>query len=367
MDPLSITTGVVTLLGASAATLRLFKRIGNLKNGPALIQSLNNEISDLHLAAMNINDYIKRARARKPQLTTTYAKLLDRCTEILEESKHRVQEVEALIHYRVLKPGREAEFEINRLHFLQERSRLVQLQTELRDSRQRISNLFAYLGIKEYSDTEVLLKDIRFNGSRLGEDVLKALQMLESGQGRLEDKLGQVLNVQVPDQISKNGAIQSLAGFAVKGVQVSVTQGHRIPGRGCHACSKRKRTSICWRTCLGILFVGYNPGFVNSQCEQNCFVTSESNLSLTYYFPTTFVNRAISLCAQHVGNLDLKFSISISQCLPPGDTTWLLICLADIEGLQELLSTGQLSIKARLTNGLGLLAVGWMRFQVSRH
>lgn len=59
MDPFSITTGVLTLLGACTAASRAFKKIRDLGQAPALIQALNNEISDLQLAMLNLNDYLQ--------------------------------------------------------------------------------------------------------------------------------------------------------------------------------------------------------------------------------------------------------------------------------------------------------------------
>ena len=81
MDPLSIATAVLALLGASAATLRTFRKIRDLKKAPELIQSLNNEISDLHLTTLNVNDYIARARANRNALPVTRENLLKSCSE----------------------------------------------------------------------------------------------------------------------------------------------------------------------------------------------------------------------------------------------------------------------------------------------
>lgn len=46
-DPLSVTTAVVTLLGTASAAGKALKKLASLRNAPAQVLQLNNEVCTL--------------------------------------------------------------------------------------------------------------------------------------------------------------------------------------------------------------------------------------------------------------------------------------------------------------------------------
>ena len=56
MDPLTLTTGIVTLVQACASLSKTVAKIVRLKDAAGLVQAVNNEISDLHLVSMQVQE-----------------------------------------------------------------------------------------------------------------------------------------------------------------------------------------------------------------------------------------------------------------------------------------------------------------------
>ena len=73
MDPLSIATGVVTLIGAGSTVGNGFKRVINLRRAPAILKALQDDVTCARLLASNAADRIQRAAAKLDQQTLTAA------------------------------------------------------------------------------------------------------------------------------------------------------------------------------------------------------------------------------------------------------------------------------------------------------
>ena len=303
---------------------------------------------------------MERARKEGAKLPTAHAKLFESCTEVLEQTKKKVQEVEALIHYCVLKPGREANLEVSRFYFLQERDRLVQLQMELRNSRQRISIFSGYFGITEASKIQVLLKDIQNSSIATREDILNALFALDEGQAKVEEKLGQILDAQSASQApddKRTRAIVSLEGSALESVQVSVVRmSYQIPGPKCR-CHRRRMSTNFLSNCLGSLSLRYTAVVVDRQRRKLCFCVPKGELLFTYHFPKRIIDLILSLRAGYCGHFNLTFSLSVAQRLPSGHSLWAMVHEGDIDGLQRLFSEGKISIGVENCNGTGAFLV----------
>lgn len=85
MDPLSLATGVLTLLTACHAASRIFVNIRML-DAPGLIQSLNNEITDLSLILLDIQDYLGGTGSQEPAAPQISNALFKLCLSTLEHA-----------------------------------------------------------------------------------------------------------------------------------------------------------------------------------------------------------------------------------------------------------------------------------------
>ena len=192
MDPFSVATGIITLLGVSATASQTLKKIRNLREAPELLQAINNEISDLHLAILNVNNYIEKRRAVGADLEGIDAKLFQQCFQVLEQTKEKIYTVDELIRNRILKPNNA----VDRLSFLRERNQLIQLQAELRHARQRSLSLFSYFSTKDASRIEGLLTDVYLSTSQTRCDLLQGFSILHEDQEQLKQDLHDFLDAQ---------------------------------------------------------------------------------------------------------------------------------------------------------------------------
>src|SRR5436190_15101892 len=101
MDPLSITVGVLTFLGAAKDTVKGLERLKALGNAPKEIQLLINEVTDIQLAISQL-DRTLQARGQLPdaQLSSMFV-----ISPLLERAKERMESLDQLINHRLLTAG----------------------------------------------------------------------------------------------------------------------------------------------------------------------------------------------------------------------------------------------------------------------
>ena len=332
MDPLSITAGVLALLEACHATGKLFLKIRML-DAPNLLQSLNNEITDLHLVLLDMSDYIRSVDIQGLDSSTVNDTLFQLCSSTLQQARAKVQETETLIHYDILKPGREHEFKVNRTAFLQHHSRLVQLQTHLRDARQKIVGLASHLGLRKFSRVEVLLNDIHSNN----------LPLLMQSQTELQRTLDQILRLQQSTSSTTSQSHQ-YASFGeasnISGIQMSVS-------RTRCACPLRA-VSAQHSTILGVLFTGYAAAPRTGPCRGHCSRHKEMKIWLHYVFPSWFLQYAIRFEAGSGRDSGtIRCSLTVAQTITHDHVVWDLIDIDDFDAIKSLIISGQLSVDAQ--------------------
>ena len=363
MDPLSLVTGILALLGACSTASKTLSKIRCLKRAPALLQALNNEIADLQLALMDINDYIERTELTKVVShgtgTSTTTTVFDICSSVIDQTRQTVQEIEAVVNYRILRPGREEGFEVNRLSFLGEMNRLNQFQADLRHARHRITSLFSHFGMKQAAAVNVDLQDLRVLGTQTRTDLLDSLSMLAEGQARIENSLSQAFELKPSS--NKTAEISHMAGGQVasklsrRSVEVTVVRRSAASKPTCQC--QRRRILKSFSSCLGKMFLGYTATPTVPGPQFKCSCENRANLVVFYVFPAWFLHRTIFLHLQYRSFEDLTCSLSIRQTLPHDHLIWSFIRQSDIRGMQRLLESGQLSPKAQSLDGVGLLHV----------
>ena len=354
MDPLSITAGAIALLGACTQASGTFMKIRRLKEAPAIIQSLNNEISDLHLIILDINDMIEKAKIKRLTFSHVDKRIFELCSSTLNQAREKVQEVEGLVHYSLLKAGREEYLKINKVIFLQEYKNLSLLQADLRDIRQKITALFIRLGMKEVSRIEVLL-----------ESMSNELPVLMQSQARIE---GTLLHMQSPpptpasttQRRPQNEAIhvleklEHLGSSMQSSIQVLVSRQTPRAFEVCCDCSRQTKL-VEMHTLFGSLFLGYAANPVVSSCNrQHCLDRKRTVIQLSYFFPLWCLRLVLLFRAQFISSSNITFSFSIRPIVPTHHIVYDMMEVGNLRGVKNLLVNGQISLDGQNSN-LGTL------------
>ena len=346
MDPFSLATGVLTLLGActtASATISKFRR---LKEAPGLIQALSNEISDLRLVLLDVSDHFRSTQSAGLVIPDIDRTICELSSSVLDQARVKVQEVEAVIQYEVTKPGRGADLKVDKTAFLRNYSRLLLLQADLRDTRQKMTSLFNHMGVRNFSRIEVLLNEIQAN------DIPELLQ----GQRRIESALNRLVDLQSPVSTVGNEAFQPVIttrreGSDLSSISVSVSR-LRPPGKQRMCTCSRRSASGRVGTLFGTLFVGYMATPIACQCDQGGHRFNEMELTLTYIFPSWFLRYAMSIQAKINTGGTIQCSLTIKQTIPFDHVIWDMIEVEDIPGMKRLLTSGQISIKAESSGSI---------------
>ena len=96
MDPLSITAGIISVLGAGGTVAGGLSKIRGLKRAPNVLLQLNNEVTDLQLLVQAIDELYRQ------HIDTTAIQQEVVCNA-LERAKHTVLNLEKFIQYTLTK------------------------------------------------------------------------------------------------------------------------------------------------------------------------------------------------------------------------------------------------------------------------
>ena len=349
MDPLSLTTGILALISACATAAATFGKIRRLNEAPEIIQALNNEISDLQLLLVDMRVYMERVQSRASTPPKVDEAVFRLCASTLGRIRDKILEVDSLIQYRLIKEDNEAGTRVHRGSFVRYRDKIIKFQAELREYRHRVADIARILEVRQVSRLEDILDDIR----------LEDLSILIQGQKRMEKQLSRLTN-----------RPQAISDAPMVDVQERVGAPSNEHSSICISLSKlrpaeRRIRCTCFRhgdparleAFLGTLFLGYGAAPTLSSNRQSCPHHYQTEIRVAYYFPVWFLKFALWLQVQF-GMAGLsRSSLPSVQILPPEHIALDLIRFGDIDGIKQLLSSGQLSIKAQLPNGANLLHV----------
>ena len=335
MDPLSLTTSVLALLGACGTASRTFAKIRRLRDAPALIQAINNEVADLHLVITDINEFFEDAQECGRHISSPEGKPLELYSSTLDQTRKKILAVEHVIAYRLLKPGREADLKIDRSVFLREESNLVRLRSELQDCRQRMIGLFSHLGIRKLANIE----------TRLDAICSDYLQNISQSQTRIESALGQVLSIQLlGSNTGRRPHSGVLPNSSLSSVELSVSRSRSSVEAAKCAC-RREKTSIYAQTFLGTLFACYSA--TPTVRRRDCPYHADRDLFVHYLFPTWFLQHMLCFQMKWNPGRNITYSLTITQTIPHEHVIYDMIVVEDIEGIRQLLLSEKLSIEAQ--------------------
>ena len=93
MDPLSITSGIITFLDAGGQIAKGLRKLIQLKEAPDALLALNNELGDFQSVVQDVDDLLQH------QSASTNIVLPSSMSRTLERSKSAVLALESLIAY----------------------------------------------------------------------------------------------------------------------------------------------------------------------------------------------------------------------------------------------------------------------------
>ena len=137
MDPLSITAGILAILGAGGKVGNGLKKIIALKHAPDALLALNNEVTDVQIAVQDVDDLLRRYT----DLSKTQIPII--VIRSLQQTKKTVLLVECFIAYDLttIEAGRQR---VDKSEWFQATSKVQDLKTKLQADK---SSLLLSLGV----------------------------------------------------------------------------------------------------------------------------------------------------------------------------------------------------------------------------
>ena len=361
MDPLSITTSILTLLGACNTASRTLAKLRTLRHASAIIDSLNNDVMEMEVALEHIDDYIDRTRSDLG-LPSAEPAVFRKCSLEMDRTNQKILEANNLLNRRILKQHEDGSFSIRKFQFYNEQKRLTQFHEDFRDARQRIISLFVQLGVTEAAKIEVLLNGLIFVGNESRADMLDGFSTLTQGQQRMEtamEGISQLLQSQqglISTNHDENSRALRLENSTYESVGLSVARVRRQSSESRCFCPLRPASRYL-HSYLGRLFMGYIVSPIIDSHQPKCTCKASAEFTFVYFFPTWFLNWVAAFCAQFSQQEGLTFSFFIIPVVSHDHVIWDLINAGDTEKMHMLFSTRQVSVRSTNSAGYGLLRV----------
>ena len=337
-DPLTLTTSILAILGACSTASKTLARFRKLKDARLVVQTLNNEISDLCLILERAKEHFEVVENRSSATSSMDKSFLKYYYFTLDQTRSKILQAESLIQYQLIKAGRETELQIDKSAYWREHGKLGQLKCDIRKSKQSIIGLFSQLGVSESSKLQVNLEEVRMR------DLPKILQ----STNRIESTLSEVLSLQSPKEDKEPGRPHNpLTGGLIRpelsSIEISVARlTSHTPATRC-SC-RRQRTSFYVQTFLGSLFMCYTA-YLEAHRDRLAYKTR--SIVVQYVFPTWFLRYMICFGTKWSPGRTMSSSLTIAQVIPSSHIVYDLITLEDIEGLRNLLVSDQIYIEAQ--------------------
>ena len=302
------------------------ERLSSLREAPDVILALNNEISDFRLVIFEVASYLRQEPTRSSPSAQAFS---TNVMLILDRARDRLIKLEALIEYRLVLPGTDGRIRLNKIGWTLERQKVKRIQEEIRSLRM---NLLAVVGVLISKSTlrlELQMAELRAVGDHLNDQVDRSLATVGATSSTAESLLGEVLHTLAQNQSraephSYNAITASNTSPArlPHSQEVVSTEEEEPVSTGEHAKSHNLRISVNLQRCsllctafctcrchirstwtsptwmsplLGRLFTGYaGLPFLSLACDKSsCLWSSQPSISIQYFFPTWFAQRAL--------------------------------------------------------------------------
>ena len=130
MDPLSISVGILTILGAGGQVAKGLKKLTSLKNAPTVLLALNNEVADIQCVVQELNDLARQHQDAfgRPMSSSVY--------RALESVKETVLALEKLIAYELTTiDSRDGQVKVRQTTWMGSQRKVEELQAQMRIDR----------------------------------------------------------------------------------------------------------------------------------------------------------------------------------------------------------------------------------------
>ena len=145
MDPLSMTAGILAVIGAGSTVHKGLKKILSARRLPDILFQLNNEVTDLQYVVQDVDDLLRQrsqSTGEDPCPLSSYASL----TSALEHAKATLLALESLIvHELTTVDSLDGRTKMNRITWLRVESKVKSLKDDIRTDRVRLSSALSLL------------------------------------------------------------------------------------------------------------------------------------------------------------------------------------------------------------------------------
>ena len=130
-DPLTVTTAIVTLLGAGGRIGKVLKKVVNLKNdAPDILLAVNNEITDLREVVQMFDDLLQR------QYNTSDAAPYSQLSVSLDKVKRTLLKLEQLFSYELtVVEGDDLHLRLDKSAWLQAEPKFCAIKDQIRNDK----------------------------------------------------------------------------------------------------------------------------------------------------------------------------------------------------------------------------------------
>ena len=137
-DPLSIAASVITVIGAADSIGKSLGKVKTLRNAPAEVLALQNEVSDLRIVLDDVNFCVLDMGSTETSTRITIR--LQHLSELVDRAKSQLLQLDKLLHYDIIKPGSlDGEFKVSRTEWLRAQSAVEAIRQSLRDVKLNIA------------------------------------------------------------------------------------------------------------------------------------------------------------------------------------------------------------------------------------
>ena len=138
MDPLSVTAGIVAVVGAASSVGRTLGKLASLRGAPDTIRALNNEIEDLRLILQEIDTLLRR------EIDSSGPSHHQSLSGSLQRAKDKLLELEGILEYQIMTVDDCGNTAVNRFGWARQQTQIQRIQVDLRAIR---LDLVAALGL----------------------------------------------------------------------------------------------------------------------------------------------------------------------------------------------------------------------------
>ena len=377
MDPLSITTSIISIAAVAASTAQAFKELRELcKTLPGRLHALSNEVSDIELVLHQVALVIEK-RTGKSTIEGQEAHiqhLLDQAGSKLKELKVIVDALGGL--------AKTTKTSIFRAHaWRKNQPKLQALQEDIKTVKCSLNIMLGASNSRDMMRIQVDLDTVSTITYNAAQSQLNMEQNLHTSLIRHQDNLTDCLTHMYEQVDQRIGDVEEL--LKVQAAQMQASQfnqmgnsyghrssypralpptrrhtqhlssessegvGMRVTQRGacrpgcpcnCHLQARSSTPGLIDRV-FGQMFVGYaGLPFVNAKCDtESCEKSQAAHISVEYWFPLGFAwSKILRLQLTYQARIGPQFELSTLRRVPDSAQCVNFALNGNIDGLKDL-------------------------------